>query len=94
MVDEFFTFFAGGMDTTSHLMAMCLYYLAKFPLIQENLRKEINEIKNLDLTTLSKLPYLDSVINETNRHYGFMLSIFPREALRDHQLGHIAVKKG
>jgi cytochrome P450 len=94
LIDEFFTFYIGGMDTTAHLMGMCFYYLAIYPEMQERLRKEATAGENLDLSALNKLEYLDNFVNETNRHYGFMLSIFPREALKDHQLGHIAVKKG
>lgn len=80
------------MDTTSHLMALCLYYIAINPEVQEKLRKEVMQ-QELSMDALIKLPYLDSVVNETNRHYGFMLSIFPRVAIRDHQLGDLTIKK-
>ena len=31
LLDEFFTFFIGGMDTTAHLLHMCLYYMSIYP---------------------------------------------------------------
>lgn len=94
MMEEFFTFFIGGMDTTAHLMGLGLYYLALHPRVQEALRQETLQAQDLSLSGLAKLPYLDAFVNETNRHYGFMTSFFPRVAQRDHQLGGVAVLKG
>jgi len=78
LIDEFFTFYIGGMDTTAHLMAMCFYYLSIYPETQEKLRSEVLAVPELPLATINKLPYLDNFVNETMRYYGFMLSIFPR----------------
>ena len=48
----------------------------------------------MSIPELSKLTFMDHFINETNRHYGFMTSFFPREAIKDHMLGDIKVYKG
>lgn len=80
LIEEWFTFFVGGMDTTAHLMAMSLYYLSVHQEIQDKLRKEIEGTKELTLMELGKLPYLDAFVNESNRHYSFITSIFPRIA--------------
>lgn len=34
LLEEFFTFFVGGMDTTAHLLHMAMYYLSIYPEMQ------------------------------------------------------------
>lgn len=74
---------------------MCLYYLAIHPKIQESLRSEIEGVgEDPDIPTINKLKNLDNFITEANRHYGFINTFFPREAIKDHMLGDIQVYKG
>jgi cytochrome P450 family 12 len=65
---------AAGVDTTAATMTSILYCLAKNPVKQEILRKEINSIlpeKNsvLSSTSFNNIPYLRAVIKEALRVY-------------------------
>jgi len=40
-VDEFKTFFMAGTDTTANNTTILIYQLAKYPEVQEKVRKEI-----------------------------------------------------
>lgn len=77
---------------------MVIFYLAKYPKIQEKLRKEVNEtFKQDDDITYEKLKtmeYLEWILLETTRHYGPAANIFLRRAEKDHILIDIPIIKG
>ena len=77
---------------------MVIFYLAKYPTIQEKLRKEVNEtFKQDDDITYEKLKtmeYLEWILLETTRHYGPVNNIFLRKAENDHFLIDIPITKG
>ncbi|KAL3441549.1 cytochrome P450 [Aspergillus insuetus] len=63
-----------GSDTTGVAMANAFYFLAKHPVVYKKLQAELDQafpqISNLvdfSYETLRRLPYLEAVINETNR---------------------------
>ena len=76
---------------------MVIFYLAKYPKIQEKLRKEVNEtFKQDDDITYEKLKtmeYLEWILLETTRHYGPAANIFLRRAEKDHILIDIPIIK-
>ncbi|KNE62904.1 hypothetical protein AMAG_08082 [Allomyces macrogynus ATCC 38327] len=67
LVCETQTFLGAGHETTSSSLAMAVLLLAQFPDVQDNLAKELAAVDLGDYETLSKLPRLNSVINETMR---------------------------
>ncbi|KAJ3372462.1 hypothetical protein GGF31_001903 [Allomyces arbusculus] len=64
---EIRTFLAAGHETTSSALTSCVLLLAQFPIIQQELVDELAAVDLDDYDTLSKLPQLNAVINETLR---------------------------
>ncbi|XP_043500193.1 cytochrome P450 9e2-like [Polistes fuscatus] len=74
IVAQAFIFFLAGFDTSSTLMCFMVYELSIHEDIQNRLREEIDEALlqangELNYEDLSKLTYLEMVINETLRKY-------------------------
>lgn len=74
LVDQMMTFLSAGHDTTAASLMWSIYYMAKYPHMQERLRKEIREnlpSANSDAPVTSndidKLPYLNAVCSEVLR---------------------------
>ncbi|XP_071499362.1 cholesterol 24-hydroxylase-like [Diadema antillarum] len=73
MIDEFFTFFVAGQETTSNLLSFTIQQLCRYPDVYEKVKQELNE-KLGDKTFVSyedimKLEYLMLVLKETMRLY-------------------------
>jgi cytochrome P450 len=77
------TLFLGGTDTSAKTLTHALYILARNPILQETLRKEVDQFmkvdgddtkSSLDTATLddlyTKLPRLKSFLHEVHRCYG------------------------
>ncbi|XP_041980390.1 cytochrome P450 6B5-like [Aricia agestis] len=69
-----FVFYAAGYETSATTMSFMLYELARNPDIQEKLHQEIDEVLGnsdgeVTYETLSKLPYMEKVFDETLRVY-------------------------
>jgi cytochrome P450 family 4 subfamily V len=100
IIDEFVSFFMAGMDTTGHLVIMMTYALAKYPEYQVQIREEVQNVytgkkpEEVTLESLKELSTMDLVLKETLRMWNPTPGIFPREAIKDHKLGNINVKKG
>ncbi len=74
---------------------MILYYVLKDQEIYERLIQEIGESnKPITWDDIKNLPYLEAVINETLRVYGPAIAIMAREAIDDHKLGFLHIRKG
>lgn len=75
MAAQAFIFFLAGFDTSASLMCFVAQQLAAYPLVQEKLRNEIDEIsstmtgKDVTYEAINKMEYLDAIINETLRLY-------------------------
>jgi len=74
LASQAFVFFAAGFETSSTTISNALYELAINQNIQDNLRKEIDEIYTKhggDITydIIKKMDYLDKVFKETLRKY-------------------------
>ena len=64
-------FFALGTETTASFLEWCIYYLVKFPEVQEKMFKEIDEkigSRSVNLKDKENLPYGRAVIEEITRH--------------------------
>ncbi|XP_072174281.1 cholesterol 24-hydroxylase-like [Diadema setosum] len=71
MIDEFFTLFIAGQETTGNLLAFTLQQLCRYPHVYEKVKQELDE-KLGDKTFVSyedimKLEYLMLVLKETMR---------------------------
>jgi cytochrome P450 len=80
---------------------MMVYLLAQNPNVEAKVREEIDqvfpsplEIKDITYENLKKLTYCDDVMKETLRMYSPSAGIIPREAVKDHYIGSIPIKKG
>jgi cytochrome P450 family 6 len=67
--------FLAGYETTSTIMAVCMYFLAKHPDVQDKVRQEVDTAVEeagsevLDYARLHTLNYLEAVLLESSRHY-------------------------
>ena len=97
IIDEFVTYFVGGMDTTGHLIGMTLYNLHHHPQYKTELKQERDLIyNNLAASTdiLHKMDVLHSHLKETMRICNPSPMIHIREALEDHEILDLKIKKG
>jgi len=98
IVDQFVAMFLAGMDTTGHLLTMVVYYLDKYPKYKEKMMEEIQKNYPLDcaptIEDLNRLEFTMAFLKETLRANTPVIGVFPRKAIRDHQLKDITVKKG
>ncbi|KAK9512379.1 hypothetical protein O3M35_000823 [Rhynocoris fuscipes] len=74
MTAQSFIFFAAGFETSSSVLANCLYELSMNPSIQDKLRDEIDSVLKkhtgeITYQAIHEMPYLEQVINETMRKY-------------------------
>eukprot|EP01017_Pseudomicrothorax_dubius_P031669 TRINITY_DN4066_c0_g1_i4.p1 TRINITY_DN4066_c0_g1~~TRINITY_DN4066_c0_g1_i4.p1 ORF type:complete len:510 (-),score=94.21 TRINITY_DN4066_c0_g1_i4:80-1609(-) len=96
--DEFITFFAGGMDTTAHLVTVCIYYVLENPhvlnKILEEVQTHIPDHLKISIEDLKGMEYLEAVVKETLRLFPPAAFLFPLIANQDHDIGGIHIKKG
>lgn len=91
MVSNALVLYFAGLDTSSTMMSVCSYFLARNPFVQEKLRKEVDEAiednngdKSLDYNVVQALPYLDKVIHECLRLYP--LTFMERVCVKDYKI--------
>jgi len=98
ILDQYVVFFLAGQKTTSNLVTMCLYCLAKQPEIVRLIRKEIKEkvvdIDKVEYEELNALNYLNAAIKEAFRLYTPLQILFFREAVKTFKIENINVVKG
>jgi len=98
IIDQFVTFFMAGMDTTGHLVTMAVYLLEKHPEYKAKMIEEVkthyNPSEKVDVDDLNKLEFTTAFLKETLRTATPVPGIFPRKAVKDHNLGEFQIKKG
>lgn len=98
ILDEFFTFFTAGKDTTSSLITMALYYYVRTPEWRTQLEAEVNEAyqkdANLKLENINQMRIMDAFLKECLRMVPPLPFSLPRMAVKDHNLGDLKIKKG
>lgn len=98
IIGNFIIFFFAGMDTTAHLATMVLYQLLAHEDCFEKVKKEIQENylskENPSIEDLKKMEYFDCFIKETLRQFSPVPSTELREAIEDHNIGDIKIRKG
>ncbi|HSD05824.1 cytochrome P450 [Flavobacterium sp.] len=96
LIDEIKILFTAGYETTANALTFTLYLLAKHSEIQENVRKEIEEIElETDdvIEQLQRMTYTNAVINESMRLYP-PAWITDRQNIADDSFGSYHIKKG
>ncbi|KAB8223502.1 cytochrome P450 [Aspergillus novoparasiticus] len=73
-----------GSDTTALSLSTTLVYLCKYPEKMVKLRQEVEclrdlKVQDIQLATISQMPYLDGVIREATRLSSPLSSVLPRE---------------
>ncbi|WP_414541524.1 cytochrome P450 [Nostoc sp. CCY0012] len=77
--DELMTLLLAGYETTAIAMAWALYWIHKKPEVREKLLQELDTLGDSpDPMSISRLPYLTAVCNETLRIYPVVMLTFPR----------------
>jgi len=101
IVDQFVLFITAGMETTATVATMALYYLAIYPEIRKIVEKEVNKTyktssdPKVSAHSLNEMTYIDAFIKEVMRiNATSAAGIIWREAITDHTIGNIKVKKG
>jgi enediyne biosynthesis protein E7 len=93
--DELFTLFYAGQDTTANAVLWTLYYLAKYPDVQDQVRTEVKGLwPDLDSVTMDEteqMEYLTAVINESLRLSPPAYATF-RDVKEDIQIGKYKLK--
>jgi cytochrome P450 family 110 len=78
--DELLTLLIAGQETTATALVWALYWIHKLPEVREKLLTELDSLgENPDVTTLTKLPYLNAVCCETLRIYPVGMQTFLRK---------------
>lgn len=90
MCAQSFIFFFAGFETSSTAMAFALYFLAKYPEVQDKVRDEIKRVKQvhnneISYDALMEMTYLNQVFNETLRLFPPVGSLI-RKALVDYKI--------
>ncbi|KAF2122857.1 putative benzoate 4-monooxygenase cytochrome P450 [Lophiotrema nucula] len=82
VVDTASILIVGGSETTATILCGLTYYLLVTPRVMQKLQDEIRSTfsseADIHLRTLTRLPYLDAVVEEALRMYPPASSIFPR----------------
>lgn len=101
LYDNISTIFFAAFDTTSSTLRYMLYYLAKYPHFQEQLRKEILEkfpkgiedIKKATSSQIESIVSLSNFIDEVNR-LNPLIPHIARHTLEDTEIMGYEIKKG
>jgi len=94
--DNILLLFVAGHDTTANALSWGLYYMAKYPEIQEKVRAEVRKIlgdKVPDATNVKDLDYTEMFIKEVLRFRPPVANIGTRRAVADVQIGQYLIPK-
>ncbi|CAK74504.1 unnamed protein product (macronuclear) [Paramecium tetraurelia] len=98
ILHQFITLFFAGTDTTATTSGTCLYYLAQFPEMQEEILKEVIEVVgeqgDIKEEHLNKLVRVNALIQEVLRLRNPAFSPVFRTVRQDKQLLDVKMKKG
>ena len=90
-------FLVAGFETTSTALAFTTHFLINYPDVQSRVREEVKDLLSkegkLDYNTISKLPYMEAVINEAFRMYPPVTFFTRRVASVDYKYKNITIPK-
>jgi cytochrome P450 len=93
--DELVTMFVAGHETTAHALSWFWYVLSEHPDVEERLHHELDEVLGGAVPTiehLSRLSYLQMVLQETLRLYSPSFSLV-RHVIADDEVGGYVLPK-
>lgn len=95
--DEALTLFLAGHETTANTLTWAFYQLSKNPEIEKRLHEEVDSVladgRPATAADLTRLDYTRRVMAEAMRIHP-TVPAFARQALEDHQLAHLKIRKG
>ncbi|CAD8127293.1 unnamed protein product [Paramecium sonneborni] len=97
ILQQFITLFFAGTDTTAVLSYHCLYFLALYPEIQQEIREEVMTVCKNEMVLddkIKKLHKLTAFINEVLRVKNPALRLLLRNCDQTHQVKDLTIKKG
>ncbi|RWS22262.1 cytochrome P450 3A24-like protein, partial [Leptotrombidium deliense] len=98
MVANTVLFLEAGYETTSTSLAFVMHILVNHMDVQEKMRDEVMQLLEkdgqLDYNTVSSLPFMDAVINETLRIYPPITFFVTRVSDIEYKYGNITIPKG
>jgi len=96
ILDQFYVFCFAGIDTTAHTILMMMYHLSEHPEYRSKLEAEVgkSDFDNLSLNEVNKMEFMSAFMKEVLRFHAPLKDTFYREAIEDHYLGDVKVKKG
>lgn len=98
ILDNSVLFFLAGYETTSTALAFTTHFLLHYPEVQDKIRKEVQELVDaegsLDYNAVSKLQYLDQVLQESLRLLPPIYLFVNRECGEDVDFGTFHLKEG
>ena len=98
LFDEIVMSILGGFETTSSTLSWFIFYMSKYPHVQQKMKDELREhhlmhATELGPTALDSLIYIECVTKEVLRYAPIATGVV-REAMCDDVLGNIQVRKG
>lgn len=99
LIDMFAAFYAGGTDTSSHLLQSLFYLLEQNPECKQKLIEEVSSVikdpsEAITQEQLNRLEFTTAVIKESLRVVPPIPHLVQREAIVDHYLGDFFIPKG
>ncbi|KAL4467801.1 hypothetical protein ABPG74_013136 [Tetrahymena malaccensis] len=108
IIDNFLGLFFAGTDTTGNMTGVALYYLSRYPDIQQQAREEVIKIlsqnsnvsnsselfSQLTFENLQNMNLINSILKESLRLIPPAIEVFPRIANQDMNVGEFQLKKG
>lgn len=92
---ELMTLLFAGHETIATAITWTLYWIHQTPKVLERIHQEIDSLgSDRDPITISQLPYLSAVCNETLRIYPVGLILFPRIVKTPLTIGGYALPRG
>ena len=92
------SFLTAGYETSSTVLSYVTHILVNNPDIQERVRQEVFDLYEsegkLDYNTVSKLQYMECVLNETMRINPPVINSTARMCLQDYKFKNITIPKG
>ncbi|BAY14071.1 cytochrome P450 [Calothrix sp. NIES-2098] len=92
--DNLLALLVAGHETTATAIAWALYWIHQQPEVYEKMLHELQGLKTPDPLTITQLPYLTAICQETLRIYPVVLFTFPRVTLRSVNLRGYDVPAG